>query len=313
VIDEAVTEETGPSGRALALTRFAWLSIVAALVTIALKAGSYLVTGSVGLLSDAAESGVNLVAAAVALTALRIAARPADDNHHFGHGKAEYFSAGVEGLMIFVAAAVIMLTAVERLLRPQPLESLGLGLAISSVASVVNGVVGVMLLRVGRAHRSPALEADGRHLLTDVWTSVGVLVGVLLVMVTGWERLDPIVAMAVGLNILITGYRLIAQSVVSLLDAALPEQDRAVIESVLDRYRSDDVRIVGVRTRASGQHRFVHLTVQVPGDWTVEAGHAMADEVERALAAALPDCHAYTHLEPHHAHAPAGPTSSARK
>jgi cation diffusion facilitator family transporter len=284
------------------LTRFAWLSIAAAVVTIALKSGAYLLTGSVGLLSDAAESGVNLVAAVVALTALRVAARPADANHHFGHGKAEYFSAGVEGLMIFVAAAAILYAAVDRLLRPRPLESLGIGLAISSVAAVVNGVVGVLLLRTGRSHRSSALEADGRHLLTDVWTSAGVIVGVFLVAVTGWQPLDPLVAIAVGLNILLTGYRLIRQSVVSLLDAALPEEDLNTIEAVLEGFRSDEVVFAGLRTRASGRHRFATLTVQVPGDWTVDRGHRLADDVERALARALPDCDVQTHLEPHHAH-----------
>ncbi len=287
---------------AVRLTRFAWWSIAAAVLTIALKSGAYLITGSVGLLSDAAESGVNLVAAVVALTALRVAARPADDNHHFGHGKAEYFSAGVEGVMIFVAAALILLAAADRLMRPQELESLGLGLVISTVASVINGVVGVMLLRAGRAHRSAALEADGKHLLTDVWTSVGVIVGVMLVVVTGWGRLDPIVAILVGLNILFTGYKLVSESVTSLLDAALPAEDLAAIESVLDRYRTADVAFAGLRTRASGRNRFISLTVLVPGDWTVVRGHLLADEVERALAEALPECDAQTHIEPHGAH-----------
>ncbi|MFN8079004.1 MAG: cation diffusion facilitator family transporter [Kineosporiaceae bacterium] len=298
----AVTVGTENSEGSIRLTRFAWWSIAAAVLTIALKSGAYLITGSVGLLSDAAESGVNLVAAIVALTALRVAARPADDNHHFGHGKAEYFSAGVEGVMIFVAAALILLAAADRLMRPHELESLGLGLVISTIASVINGVVGVMLLRAGRAHRSAALEADGKHLLTDVWTSAGVIVGVLLVVVTGWQRLDPIVAILVGLNILFTGYKLVSQSVTSLLDAALPAEDMTAIESVLDRYRTADVAFTGLRTRASGRNRFVSLTVLVPGDWTVVRGHLLADEVERALAEALPECDAQTHIEPHGAH-----------
>ena len=280
------------------LTRFAWLSIGAALLTIALKGSAYLLTGSVGLLSDAAESGVNLVAAVVALTALRVAVRPADVNHHFGHGKAEYFSAGIEGIMIFVAAAVILLTAVERFLRPVPLESLGLGLTISAVASVINGGTSLVLMRAGRRHRSAALTADGRHLLTDVWTSAGVIVGVFGVAVTGWQRLDPAVAAVVGLNIMVTGYRLISQSAVALLDAALPPEDLAQVEKVLARYRCAEVAFLGLRTRASGRYRFVSLTVQVPGTWTVERGHALADEIEQALAEALPDCEAQTHLEP---------------
>jgi len=240
-----VSAAVGERAGAVDLTRFAWWSIAAAVTTIALKAGAYLITGSVGLLSDAAESGVNLVAAIVALTALRVAARPADHNHDFGHGKAEYFSAGVEGLMIFIAAALILLAAVERLLHPRALQSLGLGLGISAVAAGVNGVIGVILIRAGRAHRSAALAADGRHLMTDVWTSVGVLAGVFMVAVTGWERLDPIVAILVGLNILYTGYRLIQQSVVSLLDAALPASDLAVIEHVLARHRGDEVAFTG--------------------------------------------------------------------
>ena len=295
-------DKSSATGSPVNLTRSAWISIGAAITTILLKSGAYLITGSVGLLSDAAESGVNLVAAVVALTALRVAARPADDNHHYGHGKAEYFSAGIEGLMIFVAAALILLTAAERLLRPAPLESLGIGLAISTLASVVNGVVGVMLLRAGRAHRSTALEADGRHLLTDVWTSAGVIVGVSLVLVTGWQRLDPLVAMAVGLNIMIVGYRLLSQSVTSLLDAALPAEDLTAIEGVLAGYRTEEVDFVGLRTRASGRHRFVSLTVVVPGSWSVDRGHQLADEVERAIATALPDCEASTHIEPHGAH-----------
>lgn len=299
------------TGGAVNLTRFAWLSIAAALLTIGLKSGAYLITGSVGLLSDAAESGVNLVAAIVALTALRVAAWPADHNHHYGHGKAEYFSAGVEGLMIFVAAAVILLTAVERFLRPMPLESVGIGLAISAFASVINGVVGAILVRAGRDHRSAALAADGRHLLTDVWTSAGVIVGVFLVVVTGWDRLDPIVAAAVGLNILITGYRLLSQSVTSLLDAALPVEDLAEIDTVLDRFRSPEVAFTDLRTRASGRHRFIALTVLVPGAWSVERGHALADEVERAIADALPDCDAQTHLEPHEVRVAAGSQTGA--
>src|SRR6478735_2284142 len=228
-----------PGGASPGLTRFAWLSIAAAVVTISLKTSAYLLTGSVGLLSDAAESVVNLVAAVVALIALRVAARPADWNHHYGHGKAEYFSAGIEGLMIFVA-------------------------------------VGLLLIRAGRAHRSVTLTADGKHLITDVWTSAGVIVGVFLVALTGWQRLDPIVAALVGVNILVTGYRLVSQSVTSLLDAALPEEDLTRLTAVLDRLRTPDVDFAHLRTRESGQHRFVSLTLLVPGSWTVERAHDVA-------------------------------------
>jgi cation diffusion facilitator family transporter len=300
-----------PRGAPVALTRFAWLSIAAALVTIALKVSAYRQTGSVGLLSDAAESLVNLVAAVVALIALRVAARPADDNHHYGHGKAEYFSAGIEGLMIFVAAAVIMVSAVERFLHPSPLESVGIGLAISTVASVVNGAVGMLLVRAGRTHRSVTLTADGKHLLTDVWTSVGVIVGVFLVALTGWERLDPVVAALVGVNILVTGYRLVSQSVTSLLDAALPEQDLARLTAVLDRLRTPDVDFTDLRTRESGQHRFVSLTLLVPGSWTVERAHDVADDVEAAIAADLTGTDVQTHIEPRVRH-PAGTAGDQR-
>ena len=288
-----------PEGAQPGLARFAWLSIAAAVATIGLKSGAYLLTGSVGLLSDAAESVVNLVAAVVALVALRVAARPADDTHQFGHGKAEYFSAGIEGLMIFVAAAVILVTSVQRFLHPAALESVGVGLAISSFASVINGVVGVLLLRTGRARRSVTLTADGRHLLTDVWTSVGVIVGVLLVAVTGWERLDPVVAAAVGLNILWTGYRLVSGSMSSLLDATLPAEDVTRIDAALAGLRTPEVDFTDIRTRASGQHRFVTLTVLVPGDWTVTRGHDLTDLVGMAIGQALPGSHVQAHVEPH--------------
>ncbi len=287
-----------PEGAHPGLARFAWLSIAAAVATIGLKSGAYLLTGSVGLLSDAAESVVNLVAAVVALVALRVAARPADDTHQFGHGKAEYFSAGIEGLMIFVAAAVILATSVQRFLHPAALESVGLGLAISSFASVINGVVGMLLIRTGRAHRSVTLTADGKHLLTDVWTSVGVIVGVLLVAVTSWERLDPLVAAAVGLNILWTGYRLVSGSMSSLLDAALPAEDVTRIDSALAGLRTPEVDFTDIRTRASGRHRFVTLTVLVPGDWTVTRGHDLTDVVGTVIGEALPGSHVQAHVEP---------------
>jgi len=283
------------------LAKFAWLSIAAAVLTIGLKSGAYLLTGSVGLLSDAAESGVNLIAAVVALVALHVAARPADDNHNFGHGKAEYFSAGIEGLMIFVAAGFILVSSVQRFLHPAALESVGLGLAISTVATAVNGAVGMLLLRAGATHRSVTLTADGKHLLTDVWTSFGVIIGVLLVGLTGWQRLDPIVAAIVGVNILVTGFRLVSQSVTSLLDAAMPTEDLARVTAVLGRMRTADLDFADLRTRESGRHRFVSLTVLVPANWTVERGHALADDVELAISKDLPDTDVQTHLEPQRA------------
>ena len=274
------------------------MSIAAALATITLKAGAYLITDSVGLLSDAAESVVNLVAAVIALIALRVAARPADAGHHYGHGKAEYFSAGMEGLMIFVAAAVILAGSVQRFMHPVDLEHVGIGLAISTVATAINGAVGLALLKAGRRHRSVTLSADGKHLMTDVWTSVGVVIGVLLVALTGWQRLDPVVAAIVGINILITGYRLVSGSVGALLDASLVPQELATVTAVLDRFRSDEVDFHGLRTRQSGRHRFVSVHVLVPGDWTVHRGHDLLEEVETAVRDALPETSIDTHIEP---------------
>ncbi len=280
------------------LRKYAWLSILAAVLTICLKTGAYLLTGSVGLLSDAAESVVNLVAAVIALIALSVAARPADHNHHYGHGKAEYFSAAIEGLMIFVAAAVILVSAVQRLLHPQELERLGLGLAMSLVATAINASVGLLLIRVGRAHRSATLSADGTHLMTDVWTSVGVVLGVLLVGITGWLPLDAIVAIAVALNILVVGSRLVASSTSALLDAALAPADVALVTAVLDRHRSADVDFHGLQTRESGRTRFVSFHVLVPGAWSVQQAHDLVEVVEGEVLGALDGVHVSTHIEP---------------
>ncbi|MEI2776714.1 MAG: cation diffusion facilitator family transporter [Tetrasphaera sp.] len=280
------------------LTRYAWLSIAAAVATIALKFGAYLLTGSVGLLSDAAESIVNLVAAFVALLALHVAARPPDSDHHFGHAKAEYFSAVVEGLMIFLAAIFILLTSVERFLNPAPLENVGVGLGISVAASVLNGVVALVLLRAGRTHNSITLIADGKHLLTDVWTSVGVVAGVLLVALSGWERLDPIVAFAVGCNIIWTGWHLIRQSVDGLMDKALDAEREAEVRAVLDRFTTDEVSYHGLRTREAGHHVFGSLHVLVPGAWSVQQGHDLLEDIEEALRSGHPQLEINIHLEP---------------
>lgn len=296
IVFPQVGMEPGP--RAPNVTRYAWLAIAAAIATIGLKWGAYVVTGSVGLLSDAAESVVNLVAAIVALIALKVAVRPPDDGHHYGHGKAEYFSAGLEGLMIFVAAALILYSAVDRFLHPVALERLGVGLAVSALATVVNGAVGLTLIRAGRRRRSATLTADGKHLMTDVWTSVGVIVGVLLVGVTGIERLDPVVAAVVGVNILVVGYRLVSASVRSLLDAALPAADQAQLVAVLDRFRSGEVGFPAMRTRESGRYRFVALQMSVPGDWTVRRGDDLAGQVRDAIRIALPDTTVQIQLEP---------------
>jgi cation diffusion facilitator family transporter len=287
------------SDNARSLTRFAWLSIGAATATIALKAVAFTLTGSVGLLSDALESGVNLVAAVVALVALSVAARPADDQHYYGHSKAEYFSAGIEGAMILAAAVAIVLSATARLLHPRPLEQVGPGLAISVAAALLNGTVASVLLRAGRQHRSITLTADGRHLVTDVWTSAGVVAGVAAVAATGWERIDPLMALAVGGNIVVSGWRLVHRSVGGLMDTALPAGDHATIEAVLARYReSEGIRFHALRTRDAGARRFVSLHVLVPGTWTVQAGHDLLERLEADLDAALGGAGVFTHLEP---------------
>ena len=275
------------------------LSVAAAVVTIALKVLAAAVTGSVGFLSDAMESGVNLVAALVGLWAVRLAARPPDLSHHFGHGKAEYLSAAVEGGLIFVAAGAILWTSVQRLLEPVPLEQPGIGLALSTLATVVNLVVGVVLVRAGRRSRSIAIEADGRHLLTDVVTSAGVLVGIALVAIFDWLVLDPIVAMVVGVNILYTGYGLLRRSVTGLLDASIPAHELELLEQVLEGIRTrSSVDFHALRSREAGRQRFVYLHLLVPPDWTVQRGHDLANEVSNSIDDALPGTHTFVHIEP---------------
>ncbi|WP_341268347.1 cation diffusion facilitator family transporter [Gordonia malaquae] len=280
------------------LSKWALLSVAAAVVTISLKTYAWWITGSVGLLSDAAESVVNLVAAAGAFIALKVAARPSDDDHNFGHTKSEYFSAVVEGVMIVVAAGVILYTAVERLINPQDLEAVGIGLLISVGATVVNGLVAWKLIAVGRAYRSMSLEADGKHLLTDVWTTVGVIGGVALVGITGWPPLDSLVAMAVAVNIILVGWRLVRDSTMGLMDTVIPESERDAVDEVLDRFRGDGVDFHDVRTREAGHMRFVQMHMLVPGTWTVQQAHDLVEEVEAALHDAVDDLRPTIHLEP---------------
>lgn len=277
---------------------YALLSIAAALVTMALKFGAYLLTGSVGLFSDAAESLVNLVAALVAFAALTYAARPPDEEHAYGHTKAEYFSSGLEGALILFAAAAIAYTAIPRLLHPQPLEQVGLGLALATIGAAINGGVALVLLRAGRRMRSVTLEADARHLLTDVWTTVGVLVAVVLVALTGWRILDPLIALVVAANIVWTGLRLLRETGYGLLDTALPPEDVRHIREVLARYHTQGIEYHALRTRRSGARRFVSLHVLVPGSWTVQRGHDLCEEIEATLRRALPETTIFTHLEP---------------
>ncbi len=281
------------------LIRLLWLSIAAAAATIALKTVAYALTGSIGLLSDAAESVVNLVAAIVAMAALRWALKPADEEHAYGHQKAEYFSAGVEGTLVLVAAVTIGVAAVGRLLDPQPIESAGLGLAVSGVATLINLSVGFLLLRAGREERSSGVEADGRHLITDVWTSVGVIAGVAAVALTGWELLDPLIALAVAVNIVVTGFALVRRSVGGLMDRALDAGDLVRIKDVLASFRErEDVDFHALRTRQAGSRAFVSVHVLVPGAWTVQQGHDLVERVEDDLRERLPHATIFTHLEP---------------
>jgi len=280
------------------LSRFAWLSIAAALATLLLKGAAWWITGSVGLLSDAMESLVNLAAAVVTLAMLALAARPPDVDHTFGYSKAEYFASGFEGTLILAAAVAIAVAATDRLITPQPITSVGVGVAISAIAAAVNLVVAVVLKRAGRQFRSIALEADARHLMTDVWTTVGVIVAIFLVATTGWQRLDPLVALAVAANILWTGVTLLRRSFLGLLDRALPAEDQRVIQQVLDAYEKEGVHFHALRTREAAGRSFVSVHVLVPGEWTVQRGHDVLERVEADIRSRLPAVSVFTHLEP---------------
>jgi cation diffusion facilitator family transporter len=280
------------------VTRYAWGSIAAALVTIGLKGLAYGITGSVGLLSDAIESVVNLVGGCMALAMLTIAARPADEDHAYGHGKAEYFSSGLEGGLILVAALGIAVAAVQRLLAPRPLEAVGVGLALSLLAALINLGAALWLLRGGRRHNSITLEANAQHLLTDVWTSVGVLVGVGLVAITQWGWLDPLVALGVAGNILWTGTRIVCRSILGLMDTALSADDMRRVREVLRRHETTGIQFHAVRSRQAGARKFVSTHVLVPGDWTVQRGHELLERIEAEIHLVLQDAVVFTHLEP---------------
>lgn len=279
------------------LTRYAWLSIAAALITMALKAGAYWITGSVGLLSDALESLVNLTGAVLALIVLIVAARPADEDHAFGHSKAEYFSSGAEGTLILIAAVSIAYAAVQRLLNPQPLEQVGIGLAVSVAASLVNLVVALIIMRAAKTYRSITLEANARHLLTDVWTSAGVVVGVAAVAITGWLWLDPVIALLVAANIVWSGVGIVRSSVDGLMDASFIPEELAAMQGVLDRYTAQGIEFHAIRTRRSGARNFASLHVLVPGSWTVQHGHELLEQIETDLRAVVPNLTVTTHLE----------------
>lgn len=280
------------------MTRFAGLAAAAAVVVIGLKLLAWQLTGSIGLLSDALESLANLAGALMAWVMLWWASRPPDDEHVFGHSKAEYFSSGFEGALILVAGLGILWASVPRLITPQPVEAVAAGLAVAALASVLNGIVAWILLRAGRRYGSITLEAGGQHLLTDLWTSGAVIVGVALVGLTGWNRLDALLAMGVAVHILVTGGRLLQRSATGLLDAALPPEALATIDEVLDEFRRDGIEFHAIRTRRAGQRSFVSLHVLVPGEWTVQRGHDLAEEIEGRLRDAVLGSHILTHLEP---------------
>ncbi len=283
----------GPS-----LKRYAWLSIAAALATIALKGGAYVITDSVSLLSDAVESLVNLLAASVALYALTVAERPADEDHAYGHTKVEYFSSGFEGALILVAAVGIAVAGVLRLLAPQPVEALATGAVIALVASAINFVVARVLLGAARRRGSIALEADAHHLITDVWTSVGVVIGLGAASLTGWHWIDPLLALAVAANILRIGMSLLRRSALGLLDTSLSAELRARILHILSDYEADGVHHHALRTRQAGARRFISFHILVPGDWSVQRGHDLLEVIEERIRSAVPQSTVFTHLEP---------------
>jgi cation diffusion facilitator family transporter len=266
-------------------------------VTIGLKTTAYFITGSVGLLSDAIESGVNLVGGIMALAMLTVAAKPADEDHAYGHSKAEYFSSGVEGSLILVAAVSIAGTAVHRLFYPKPLEELGVGLIVSVAASLVNLVVALLILRAGRKHNSITLEANAHHLMTDVWTSVGVVAAVGLVAWTHWLWLDAVVALLVAANIVWTGVGIVRRSISGLMDVSLSAEDMAVVRKALKTYEETGIQFHALLSRQAGARKFVSMHVLVPGDWSVQRGHELLDKIEADIRHALPDSVVFTHLE----------------
>ena len=274
------------------------LSIAASLATMGLKFWSYQLTGSLGLFSDAAESSVNLVAALMAFWMLTIASRPPDHDHAFGHSKAEYFSSALEGILILLAAGSILISAGHRFFNPRDLINLSEGIGISLIAAMINAGVAFILLRAGRRLRSISLRADAHHLLTDVWTTVGVAIGLVLVKLTGWQLLDPLMAIAVAINIAWVGFKLVQETTNALMDSVISETDQQVIWDVLGPYQSQGIQFHALRTRIAGARSFISFHVLVPGDWSVKQGHDLCEELEQTLMGALPGSHVMTHLEP---------------
>lgn len=284
--------------RRMQVSSYLKLSVAVAVATIALKTGAWWLTGSVGLLSDALESLVNLAGAVFALMMVTVAAQPPDEDHPFGHHKAEYFSSGFEGVLILVAALAIIWAAVQRFFAPQPLESLGLGLGLSVLSSIMNGALAWAMLRKAREHRSVALEGDARHLFTDVWTSAGVVIGLLAVHATGWLWLDPLLAIAVALNIVREGARLVRGAADGLMDLAVEPEVRAEIDRTLAGFAHHAIRFDHVATRRAGQRRFVDLHMHMPANWSLGRAAALRGTVEQALMSAVPGLRATIQLLP---------------
>lgn len=282
---------------AASLPRYAWLSALAAVVTLGLKLTAWAITGSVGMLSDALETVVNLAGALLAIAMLQVAARPADEEHPYGHGKAEYFSGGVEGALILFSAIGISIAAVQRLIAPRELQQVPLGLAVAAIAAAINLVVATVLVRAGRRHGSLTLEAGGQHLYSDVWTSLGVFAGVGIVTWTGLRWLDPLVALAVSANILRTGWGIVRRAITGLMDASLGKDDLAALERALAPHILAPVQVHALRSRRSGTRRFVSMHVLVPGDWSVHRGHQLLERIEADIRAAIPNVTVLTHLE----------------
>lgn len=280
------------------LANYAWLSIAAALVTLGLKSLAWWLTGSVGLMSDAMESLVNLAAAVITLISVSVSVIPADDEHAYGHTKVEYFASGLEGALILLAAAGIGWSAIHRLMNPQILETVSLGLLVSVLASTINLVVGRLLIHVGKDRHSVALQADGRHLLTDVWTTIAVVIAVALVAMTGWQWLDPVIGLLLAGHIIGMGVRLVRESMMGLMDTGLPPEELKVIKDVLDGYAEQGMEHHALRTRQAGAWRFMSVHLLMPGEWTIARGHEIADHIEEEIHAKVPRLNVLTHLEP---------------
>ena len=280
------------------LTRYAWLSVGAAVLTILLKAVAFGLTGSVGLLSDALEGFINLTAASVALVTLKYVERPPDETHEYGHDKAEYFSSGIEGTLILVASAGILFTGARRFMDPQPIEQAGIGLTIAIVAALINLVVGQVVLRAGKRYDSITLEADGQHLMSDVWTSAAVVAGVAAAVITGIDRLDPLIAMIIGLKIGWEGIKIFRRSVGGLMDTSIAPEERETVEAILEAHTGNGIRWHALRTRRSGGRRFISVHILVPGSWSVQQAHDLSETLEAEVAQAVNRATLFTHVEP---------------